>query len=151
MTGGRMVQAGGSIQGSFREAGRQFKQGDRAYLNKIDVKDKEVQYVLTSFDTYEESPGLRTRYVSFLIFQFPEGFLETADANAVKKIIDEVIAPEDEVKVAATKSVELGQTPEQVEAVLGRPDKIVNLGAKKVYVYKDMKIVFVDDKVSDVQ
>ncbi len=47
--------------------------------------------------------------------------------------------------------MELGQTPEQVEAILGRPDKTVNLGTKKFYVYKDMKIVFVDDKVADVQ
>jgi len=44
--------------------------------------------------------------------------------------------------------VALGQTPEQVEAILGR---IVDLGQKKVYVYKDMKIVFVDSKVADVQ
>lgn len=32
-----------------------------------------------------------------------------------------------------------------------KPDKIVHLGAKMIYVYKDMKIVFVDEKVSDVQ
>jgi len=29
--------------------------------------------------------------------------------------------------------------------------KIVNLGAKKIYVYKDMKVTFKDGKVSDVQ
>jgi len=27
----------------------------------------------------------------------------------------------------------------------------VSLGAKKIFVYKDMKIVFVDERVSDVQ
>jgi hypothetical protein len=58
---------------------------------------------------------------------------------------------EPEVKAASTQSVELGQTPAQVEAILGRPDKIVNLGTKKIYVYKDMKIVFIDEKVADVQ
>ena len=42
-------------------------------------------------------------------------------------------------------------TPEQVEAALGKPDKKVNLGAKQIYVYKDMKITFKDGKVSDVQ
>ena len=45
----------------------------------------------------------------------------------------------------------LGQTPEQVEAILGKPEKIVDLGQKKVYVHKDMRIVFVDSKVADVQ
>ena len=56
-----------------------------------------------------------------------------------------------ELKEASTKTVELEQTPEQVKAILGQPDKIVSLGAKKIFVYKDMKIVFVDERVSDVQ
>jgi hypothetical protein len=48
-------------------------------------------------------------------------------------------------------TVELGQTPDQVKAALGAPDKVIKLGAKEVYVYKDIKVVFVDGKVSDVQ
>jgi hypothetical protein len=47
--------------------------------------------------------------------------------------------------------IELGQTLEQVQAILGRPDKVVDLGAKKIYLYKDLKITFVDGLVSDVQ
>jgi hypothetical protein len=38
-----------------------------------------------------------------------------------------------------------------VEAINGKPDKVVDLGAKKIYMYKDMKITFTDGKVSDVQ
>ena len=34
---------------------------------------------------------------------------------------------------------------------MGTPTRIVNLGPKKIYVYKDMKITFKDGKVSDVQ
>ena len=90
-------------------------------------------------------------YKALLSFELGKDFLETANADSVKKVVDTVIAPEAEVKAANTKSVELGQTPEQVQAILGRPDKTVNLGTKKFYVYKDMKIVFVDDKVADVQ
>jgi hypothetical protein len=30
-------------------------------------------------------------------------------------------------------------------------DKIVDLGARQVYIYKDMKVIFMDEKVSDVQ
>ena len=48
-------------------------------------------------------------------------------------------------------SIDLGQTIDQVTASLGQPKNIVNLGAKKIYVYKDMKITFKDGKVSDVQ
>jgi hypothetical protein len=38
-----------------------------------------------------------------------------------------------------------------VKAELGTPDKIVNLGAKQIYVYKDLKVTFLNGKVSDVQ
>jgi len=48
-------------------------------------------------------------------------------------------------------SVDVGQTIDQVTAALGTPLKIVNLGAKKIYVYKDMKVTFNNGKVSDVQ
>jgi len=48
-------------------------------------------------------------------------------------------------------SIDLGKTIDQVTASLGQPKNIVNLGAKKIYVYKDMKITFKDGKVSDVQ
>ncbi len=49
------------------------------------------------------------------------------------------------------KEIKLGQTPDQVTAAIGQPDKIITLGTKKIYVYKDMKVVFVGGKVSDVQ
>jgi hypothetical protein len=44
-----------------------------------------------------------------------------------------------------------GQTPDQVKAAIGQPDKIVNLGAKQIYVYKDIKVTFINGRVSDVQ
>lgn len=49
------------------------------------------------------------------------------------------------------QQIEKGQTPDQVKAALGTPDKIVNLGSKQIYVYKDLKITFLNGKVSDVQ
>ena len=44
-----------------------------------------------------------------------------------------------------------GQTIAQVTAALGEPQKIVDLGTKKVYVYPDMKVIFKSGKVSDVE
>jgi len=49
------------------------------------------------------------------------------------------------------QQIEKGQTPDQVKAAIGTPDKIVNLGAKQIYVYKDIKVTFINGKVSDVQ
>ncbi len=52
---------------------------------------------------------------------------------------------------AEPPTIALGQTAAQVTGSMGQPTRIIDLGAKKIYVYKDMKITFKDDKVSDVQ
>jgi hypothetical protein len=48
-------------------------------------------------------------------------------------------------------TIELGQTIAEVVASMGSPTRIADMGQKKTYFYKDMKVVFVDGKVSDVQ
>jgi hypothetical protein len=50
-----------------------------------------------------------------------------------------------------TLNISLGQSPDQVKAVLGDPKNIVDLGAKKIYVYSDLKVTFNNGKVTDVQ
>jgi hypothetical protein len=52
---------------------------------------------------------------------------------------------------AAPASVEKGQTPDQVQAAVGTPTRIANLGSKVIYYYNGMKVTFVNGKVSDVQ
>jgi hypothetical protein len=52
---------------------------------------------------------------------------------------------------AEPQTIQLGQTTDQVLAVLNKPEKIVNLGPKQIFVYRDLKVTFVDGKVSDVQ
>jgi uncharacterized membrane protein YgcG len=47
--------------------------------------------------------------------------------------------------------IEKGMTPDQVKNAIGVPDKIINLGSKEIYVYKDIKVTFLNGKVSDVQ
>lgn len=48
-------------------------------------------------------------------------------------------------------TIQLGQTPDEVKALLGQPEKIVSLATKQIYVYKDLKVTFVKGKVTDVQ
>jgi hypothetical protein len=48
-------------------------------------------------------------------------------------------------------TLSMGQSIDQVTAALGTPKNIVDLGAKKIYVYKDMKVTFKAGKVADVQ
>jgi hypothetical protein len=48
-------------------------------------------------------------------------------------------------------TVSEGQTPDQVVAILGPPQKKAKVGTKETYFYKDLKVVFVNGKVKDVQ
>jgi hypothetical protein len=52
---------------------------------------------------------------------------------------------------ADPKTVSVGQTPDQVVEALGQPEKKVKLNTKTIFYYKDMKVIFVNGKVTDVQ
>jgi hypothetical protein len=137
-----------------KQTTKQFKAGDRLYLTKIDVKDEGLLFWFISTETSDYSDkgsSKQTRYRAVLSFEVPKALLEASQTDEIKKIIDPIVLLETDAQAANTKTVELGQTPDQVKAALGAPDKIIKLGSKDVYVYKDMKVVFVDGKVSDVQ
>lgn len=74
-----------------------------------------------------------------------------ADQGAQQAAAPQQPAPAQDQPAAEPASIEKGQTPDQVQAALGKPDKIVNLGSKQIYVYKDLKVTFLNGKVSDVQ
>jgi hypothetical protein len=61
-------------------------------------------------------------------------------------------APPTPIAAPAAPPVQLalGQTIDEVTAANGTPAKIVDLGAKKIYIYKDMKVTFQDGKVVDI-
>jgi hypothetical protein len=106
-------------------------------------------------------------------FQFAKGSLANASVPDVEDTIAKVFAidtgasqaqpaqpgAQPEQPAAAQQApeqapptqIQLGQTIDQVVAALGQPEKIVDLGPKKIYVYKDLKITFTNGKVSDVQ
>jgi hypothetical protein len=116
-----------------------------------------------------------------VVFQFPKGSLTKASAGEVEDTIGQLLAisedtqqsqdgqqggqeqgqqgqaqqaqqqPAEQQPAPEPQTIEKGQTPDQVLAALGKPDKIVNLGAKQLYIYKDMKVTFINGKVSDVQ
>ncbi|MGA2218891.1 MAG: hypothetical protein ABSG51_12435, partial [Terracidiphilus sp.] len=52
---------------------------------------------------------------------------------------------------AAATRVKLGLTSDQVQAVLGAPQMIVNMGPKVIYYYNGLEVTFKDGKVSDAQ
>lgn len=152
---GQISQKGGFVAAmQDKKTSRELKTGDKVFVYNIEIKNNIVDFFLLTCDTFDENvhgSTQQTRYKALVSFEFPAGALDSATVDSVEKVVNQVIIPESEAQAANTKTVELGQTTDQVKSALGAPDKIIKLGPKEVYVYKDMKVVFVDGKVSDVQ
>ena len=159
---------------------RDIQAGERLYLLKTEVKDTGVTFSVQSCDACNGSPSDfdPMPYRAALTFQYPKGYWNNTSYAQIQQAISEVFAfangpdtsmqPNPEpVAPSGTQfaqqpqpapvpqqepvKIGLGQTADQVVAGLGQPDKVVDLGSKKIYIYKDLKITFVDGKVSDVQ
>lgn len=160
---------------------RYFTVGEKVYLTKLDVNIAKEQISLHLLDcdscNGSQQPAF---YKSILIFQFAKGYLETASIPKVEDTIAQVLTMDDSgsqqgqggqdqqggdqqngdqqgggqqqtAQPQAPQSIEKGQTIDQVVAAWGQPQKIVNLGAKQIYIYQDAKVTFLNGKVSDVQ
>jgi len=154
---------------SVANVSRQLAAGEKVYPIKIDVHGNKVMFTIVECDACNGVQQPST-YKSAVVFEFPKDYLSQADPGQVKDVIAQVLAPAQEAGQAAIAepaaqqqapaaiqpaaqpaTIEPGQTIDQVVGVLGQPEKIVNLGKKQIYIYKDLKIIFIDGKVSDVQ
>ena len=52
---------------------------------------------------------------------------------------------------AATATIAVGQTFDEVETILGPPVNKAIVGSKVIYNYKDLKVIFMDGRVADVE
>jgi hypothetical protein len=140
---------------------RKFVSGEKIWLADYQVKEDGVYFLFYS------DPFDNVRYFGQLKFPVSKGAFPPAD-NMMKTIAELVTddsatqeaAPADSAappsqaaggQAPATKTIALGQTKDEVVAILGPPQKMVNLGAKEMFFYPDMKVIFTNGKVSDVQ
>jgi hypothetical protein len=72
-------------------------------------------------------------------------------AQAESEVLDQAQQGGPSSAGASTQSVSLGMTIDQVVGIMGAPQVKADLGSKKIYTYGNMKIIFMDGKVSDVQ
>jgi len=139
----------------------------KVYATKIsvDAKNDKVTFNIIECDSCNGVQQLSS-YKSAVVFQFPKNYLSKADVSQIKDVISLVLAPDTggqqqqaqtqqqqtpDQSAPAPQTIQLGQSIDQVKAALGQPEKIVDLGQKQIYVYKDLKITFVNGKVADVQ
>lgn len=131
---------------------RVLKAGEKIWLDELRVRGNDIQFHVITTTTADAIVGGSTTsqyHKAMVTFFFPKGALERTSFEDVQKLISKVFVSEK--AASAPKTVSLGQTPEQVEAVLGPPSTKINLGSKLTYVYKDLKVIFQDGKVADVQ
>lgn len=156
-----------------------FQVGDKVYPSKIEVNPNKdiVSVAIVACDTCNKTDP-PTYNKAQVVFQFPRGSLAKASAGDVEDTIGQLLSISEDAQPdqggqaaqpagqdqqgaqqaaqqaepqAEPQTIEKGQTIDQVQAALGKPEKIVNLGAKKLYIYKDLKVTFVNGKVEDVQ
>ena len=152
-----------------KQAASSFQAGQVVYPVKIDVnpKQEKISFAVASCDQ-----GFSWK--AEVVFQFAKDYLEKAGVTEVEDKISELLAlagdnsqqaqagappagqaqpqPGDQAPSQPPPvTIQIGQTLQDVEGALGQPEKKVDLGAKQIYVYKDLKITFVDGRVSDVQ
>ena len=60
-------------------------------------------------------------------------------------------AQQPEAPAQPPPTIQLGQSIADVKNLLGAPTKMVDLGAKQISIYKDMKVTFFRGKVVDVR
>jgi hypothetical protein len=132
---------------------RPYTVGERVYVTDLQVQDDAVVFLLLSTEMAtitEKGNTQQTRYRAAIAFEFPRESLPTATADSVIAGISRVLTVE-RTAPGGPKTVALGQTTAELESVLGKPEKIIDLGTKTIYVYKDIKVTLVDGKVADVQ
>lgn len=75
----------------------------------------------------------------------------TAPARVAPAAPLPVIAPPAPPVDAPTPTIGIGQSPEQVTAAFGQPQRMAKVGVKQIYYYKEMKVTFTSGKVSNVE
>ena len=74
-----------------------------------------------------------------------------ADSAEREVVASVTSAPPSQEASGSPATITIGQTIGAVTAALGNPSRIIDLGAKKIFRYPDLKIVFMNGRVTDVQ
>jgi len=152
------MPGGGSAAGNAvigAAASRDFVNGETLYVTKITV-DRAKDTIV--FDLISDPYGDAGRYRASLRFELPKGSTASSDLAQIQPIIEQVF----EIKPASDQNAVapagpptpidiVGQTRDRVVSLLGRPRAIIRAGTREVYLYADVKLTFVNGKVTDAQ
>lgn len=146
---------------------RKFVAGEKFWITAFAVTDKNVVLKFYS-DPYAD-----VRYYGLVKFPYKKKNIPPADEmmNTIAEVVTVENAdntagngaasrnalapikappPPADTPAEPPKIIALGQTKDQVVATFGQPKKVATLGAKEIFYYPDMKVTFVNGKVTDV-
>jgi hypothetical protein len=167
---GRILPLGSWSQSSAQHGGRVLEVGEPVQVARVEVKADGVKI---DFMTCSVCENGAPAFSAAILFAFPKGSLDSANPEDVERVIETYLAfpqqaaqanappppapaqsapaPGSSESTGPPATISLGQTINQVVAALGQPLQIIDLGSKKTYKYKDLKVIFTDGKVTDVQ
>jgi len=152
--GGGDLPLGGNIDPAL-------KIGDRLHLYSVRTGDDYVELEIFTVNTFVVvGSGTRgpTPLQASTRFRYDEGLAAVSTGQVMDDIrewfrvegeADLSVEPRTAADAGVTRTIQAGQAPEEVVAILGAPGKIIILGAKTIFVYRDIKVIFVDGKVAD--
>src|SRR5271169_1336056 len=159
----------GFCAGMMQNVAGYFRKGAKVYPLKIDVNPGKAkisfQVVGCKICNHSDQPFPSKAEV---VFEFDKGYLEKASASQIEDLIGQIFTittddgqqaqgegdadqqppaqqqpaaeqPAQQSQQAEPQTVQAGMSTDQVQAILGKPDKIFNVGNKQIYVYKDVK------------
>lgn len=79
--------------------------------------------------------------------------MELYDAETVRELFEFTFTDNEADLAGAEETVklELGMTVEEVKELKGKPESEVDLGIKVILVYEDLKLIFKEGKLADVE
>ncbi len=158
------------------------KKGDKVYPTKMEVnvdKDQVIMGIVECDTCNKTDPPTYNK--ANVVFQFAKGSLAKTSAGEVEDTIGQLLAISDTSadqgggdqggqqggqqqggqqgggqqaqQQQEPQTVQMGMSPDQVIAALGKPDQQFNVGPKQIFVYKTagVKVTFFGGKVVDVQ
>lgn len=168
----------GFCAGMMQNVSGHYAKGAKVYPLKIDVNvgKEKISFQVVGCKVCNHA-NVAFPHKAEVVFEFDKGYLEKASAGEVEDMIGQVFAittnddqqaggadaqpaadqqPAQDAQPAQQQqaepaTVQVGMSPDQVQSALGKPDKIFNVGTKQIYVYKDVKVTFLNGQVSDVQ
>ena len=119
---------------------RHYKRGSKVTIEKSKVEEDEMEIFLV------EIGGSKTK-IRFKFDKQPEAY----NPATVREMFDFTFAASKEELEEKAVELMLGMSIEEVIEVKGQPISRINLGAKTMLTYDDVKLIFQDGRLSDAQ